>query len=153
MNSTTSQGRAEELGLLQRLVLAGFLLFTALFTLYFWLDFFILGGVRISDSEVYLAFERAFPAADAWMASSCFIAGVALLRRSSLALLFSLSGGSALTFLGLMDVLFNIQQDIYLLGTTEVILEAIINAYSLTFGPFLLIYFWRHRENFLTAPR
>ncbi len=149
MDATTSLGKGEDMRPLQRFILAGFLLLTALFTLYFWLDFFLLGGVRILDTEVYLAFENAFPAADAWMAASCLIAGVALLRKSPLALLFGLAAGSALIFLGLMDVLFNIQQGIYALGTPEVILEIVINVYGLAFGSFLLIYLWRLREHLL----
>ncbi len=147
MNGTTSLESEWGLPFWQRVLLAGFLLLTALFTLYFWIDFFLWGGVRILDTEVYLAFEKAFPVADAWMATSCFIAAVALLKRSPLALLFGISGGSALTFLGLMDVTFNIQQGIYLLGTTEVLVEAIINLYSLVFGPFLIVFLWSRRES------
>lgn len=145
MQSTTSSGKAEGLGSYQRLIIAGLLFLTALFTLYFWLDFFLVGGVRILDTEVYLAFERAFPAADAWMASVSFVAGVTLLRKSPLALLFGLAAGSALLFLGLMDVLFGLQQGIYGLGTSAVLLEAIINAFSLVFGTFLLGYLWSRR--------
>ncbi len=145
MSATTSRENDRGLPFRQRIVMVGLLLLTALFTLYFWIDFFLWGGVRILETEVYLAFEMAFPVADAWMAASCFIAAVALLKRSPLALLFGISGGSALTFLGLMDVTFNIQQGIYLLGTGEVLVEAIINLYSLVFGPFLIIYLWSRR--------
>ncbi len=153
MPNTTSLEQVEGLGRSQRLLLSGFLFLTAIFPLYFWLDFYLVGGVRILDTEVYLAFEGAFLAADAWMASASFVAGVALLKRSPLALLFGIAAGSALLFLGLMDVLFGLQQGIYTLGTSEVLLEVLINVYSLIFGAFLLVYFWYRRWAVLGVTR
>jgi hypothetical protein len=52
-----------------RLVIA--LLWTSVAAnLLYWATFFTSGAVRTSGEAAYLAFERAFPAADAWLALS-----------------------------------------------------------------------------------
>ena len=58
-------------------VAIGYLLVTGIGTLLYWLDFFLAGSVRVRDDPVYLAFERAFPLADAWMAA-CALASAAM---------------------------------------------------------------------------
>jgi len=57
---------------------AGYLALVAVLTTLYWIDFFTSGDVHVRDDAVYLAFERAFPLADAWMAA-CSLLGAPLL--------------------------------------------------------------------------
>ncbi len=117
---------------------------TAAGTTLFWLLFFFAPGtVQARETDVYLAFERAFPAADAWMAACCAAAAVGLARGRPWAAVAGIAGGSALVFLGLMDVLFDVEQGVYAEGSAAVAAEIVINAYCLTVGPILIAWFWR----------
>ena len=108
----------------------------------FWTAYFATDMVTISDSrleEVYRAFESAFPVADLYLAGVLIIGAAGLLRRRPYGHAFSLMGGASLIFLGLLDVSFNLQQGIYLLGAGEAALNIAINAACLGFGSFLAI--------------
>jgi len=120
---------------------------TALGTTAFWIGFFW-GGTALhsADDPVYSAFERAFPAADAWMAFAAAAAALGLARRRSWAVPFGIAAGSALVFLGLMDVLFDLQHRIYTRPSGAMVVEVMINVFCLTVGPFLMVWFWHHRD-------
>jgi len=92
----------------------------------FWIAFFSADLVNIDDphlEEIYVAFESAFPVADISLSIVLIIGGIGLLKKMPFGVLFSLLGGASLIFLGLLDVSFNIQQGIYLLGIGEAILN------------------------------
>jgi hypothetical protein len=123
------------------------LVVTAAGTVAYWVAFFAAGGtLHSSDTDAYLAFERAFPAADAWMATAAISAAVGLARRRSWAVLAGIATGSALVFLGLLDVLFNVEQGLYGTRSGAMAVEVVINVFCLATGPFLLAYFWRSRD-------
>ena len=115
-------------------------------TVMYWATFFTSGAVRTSGEAAYLAFERAFPAADAWLAIAAAISGLMLARRDPRALLWGLVAGSSFVYLGLLDTLYNLENGKYASIDGAMAAEVIINLFSLTFGPFLIIYVWRHRR-------
>ena len=126
------------------------LVVTALGTVAYWVAFFAAGEtLHSADSTVYLAFERAFPAADAWMAATAATAAVGLRRGRGWAVPAGIAAGSALVFLGLLDVLFDLEQGLYATWNVATSVEIVINVFCLTVGPFLLRYFWRHRDSLL----
>lgn len=129
-------------------VMAGVLFFTAGMTVLYWVLYFTTGAVQAETSEVYKAFEDAFPPADMWMSACAVAAGVGLLRRRSWALLFGLLAASALIFLGLMDVTYNINQDMYHRMTPEMVFEALINGWTLGLGALLIPFLWKRRHLF-----
>ena len=123
------------------------LVVTAAGTLAYWAAFFAAGGtLHSSETDAYLAFERAFPAADAWMATAALSGASALARRRPWAVLAGIATGSALIFIGLLDVLFNVEQGLYRVASGAMAVEAVINVFCLVVGPFFLFYFWRYRE-------
>ena len=122
------------------------LAFAGIATLLYWVTFFTSGSVQATAERCYLVFERAFPAADAWAAGTALVAAEALWRRRPRAVLFAIAAGSAYVFLGLMDVLFNLEHGIYARPSGAMAVEAVINVFCLTVGPFLLAYFWRQRD-------
>lgn len=114
----------------------------------FWIAFFSTDLVNINDPhlrEIYLAFESAFPVPDICLSLVLLIGGFGLLRKKSHGSLFSLVGGASLVFLSLLDVSFNTQHGIYLLGPGEAILNASMNV--ICFGSGILIVFtvWKHK--------
>jgi hypothetical protein len=126
---------------------------TAAGTLTYWIAFFAGGrALHADERDVYFAFEHAFPAADLWMAGVAAIAAVALWQGRAAAVLFGIAAGSALVFLGLLDVLFDVEQRLYARASAAMAVEAVINVYCLTVGPFLMRWFWRRRRT-LDPPR
>ena len=87
----------------------GLLLFTFAATLAYWMIYFTSGDVQVRHDEVYLAFENAFPLADGWMAICSLLGAIGLWKKHSWGFLFGLLAASSAIFLGLMDVLFNLQ--------------------------------------------
>ncbi|HUE29818.1 MAG TPA: hypothetical protein VMR79_03035 [Verrucomicrobiae bacterium] len=128
-------------------VVAALLAVTAAGTAAYWIAFFAAGNaLHSSETDGYVAFEHAFPAADTWMASAAITAAIGLVRRRPWAVLAGVATGSALIFLGLLDVLFNLEQGLYARPSAAMAVEAVINLFCLTAGPFLVVYFWRQRD-------
>ena len=126
-------------------VLAAVLIIGGVGTILYWITFFTAGAVQATHEECYLVFERAFPAADGWTAAAAIVAGFGLWHRRSTAVLFGIAAGSGFIFLGLMDVLYNLENDMYALGNPEMGGEILINIFCLTVGPAAMAYVWRHR--------
>jgi hypothetical protein len=137
------------LGLTLGLVLAAFVALVA-----YWLIWFFVNRQWLAslDTPAYYAFENAFPAADGWLAIGCALGARALFKRKASALFWLLAGGSASIYLGLMDVLFDLENGVYLAPRGDwsaVATEAAINLYSLGVGTWALSFGWRHRRWFI----
>jgi len=128
--------------------LAMALLVAAAGTLAYWVAFFSSDLVQAASDPCYLVFERAFPAADAWAAIAGTVAAIGLLRHRPSAVPFGVAAGSAYVFLGLMDVLYNLEHGMYALRTAEMAYETLINVVCLTLGPWTMAYVWRRRRSF-----
>ena len=126
--------------------LAVILLIGAIGGILYWVAFFTSGAVQATDHPCYLVFERAFPAADAWTAFAAIVAGTALWRRRAHAVLFGIAAGSGFVFLGLMDVLYNLEHGMYAVRTPEMASETLINVVCLTLGPVAMAYCWLRRR-------
>jgi hypothetical protein len=124
-----------------------YLAVAAVGTTAYWIVFFTSGAVQVRDDAAYLAFERAFPLADGWMAACAALAAVGLWRRRAWGLLFGLLAGSSLVFLGCMDVLWNLNAGSYAIGSGAMTAEIMINLYCLAGGLLLILYLWRHRRS------
>lgn len=114
--------------------------------LVYWLLFFTTAAVQSSQDPVYLGFERAFPAADAWLGLTAIACAEGLRRRRAWAVLFGIAAGSAFVYLGLMDTLYNLEHGMYSTFSAEMLAETAINLTCFTFGPFVMAYVWRHRR-------
>ena len=128
---------------------AGYLAIVAVLTTLYWIDFFTSGGVHVRDDAVYLAFEKAFPLADAWMAACALLGAIGLWRRRSWGLLFGLLAASAQIFLACMDVLFNLNEGNYAIASASMAIEILINVGLLVGAPLLIAFLWRQRHALL----
>ena len=125
------------------------LVFGVLATLAYWLVWFGIDRDLLASAHTdsYYAFENAFPIADAWMIACGIAAGVALVRRRASALLWIIAAGATSIYLGLLDVLFDLENGIYRSPDTGgVIVEIAINVLTLAFGTLIMIWAWRMRR-------
>lgn len=136
---------------------AGFILavisFGVLATLSYWLVWFGVDRELLATAHTdrYYAFENAFPAADLWMVACGLAAIVALVRRRASSFLWIIAAGATSIYLGLLDVLFDFENDIYRSPDTGgVCLELAINVLTLAFGAVIITWAWRKRRE-LTA--
>lgn len=106
--------------------------------------------VESDTTEAYVAFENAFPLADAWLGLTCALAFIALGRRSPTALLWLIAAGSSGMYLLCMDVLYDLENDVYSKGAGGII-EAGINLITLVFSVVALRWAWTRRDALLTG--
>ena len=128
-------------------IMAGLLALTAIGSALFWALLPIDAGT-IGSLSTYQVWKRSFPLAEAWMALSAIAAAIGLLRMRDSGLLFGCLAGSALIFLGLTNVLFFLQNNLYTPLTTDAIVQIAIHLWYLTFGPFVIAYLWGKRQWF-----
>jgi hypothetical protein len=129
---------------------------TAIGTLLYWLNFFLMGTVHVVNEDWYLKFERAFPVADGWMAICTLLAGIEFLRGSPYARRFALLAGSSMVFLALLDISFNVDNRLYAhtLTSSAMATEAAINVWTLLFGAVLIAVGWQVRPASMpTSPK
>ncbi len=138
-----------------RIIVAGVMLFAAALTIAYWVIWFGGGRALLASSQAtsYFVFENAFPAADAWLAITLILGAIGLIQRKSWGLLFSLLAGGAGVYLGCMDVLFDLENGIYIIpkGTdpSSAIIEMCINILTFAISIAGIIYLWRNRTRIL----
>lgn len=131
-------------------VLISLNIFAAVAVVLYWIAFFAAPEAihtRPGD-PIYLAFELAFPLADGWVVGAATLGAVGLWRMKDWGFLFTLLAGSAVIFLGLMDLLFDLEQGIFTPLTGEALTELAIVVLSLTLGAFSIVAMWRQRNLF-----
>ncbi len=132
-------------------ILALLMLLTAIGTALFWIAFFSdleaqRSGYFASRCAAWFAWELSFPLADAWMAATALLTALGLWQQQPTGLLFGLVSGSAMVFLGLMDMLFFLQNSLYLPLNGEVVVEALIHLWMSAFGLAAIWLIWRQRH-------
>lgn len=95
------------------------LILTTICCIYYWIDFYIKGEVQTINEDWYVKFQKAFIGADLWMIVSAIIGAIGLLTGQTYGLIFALLAAASLIFLGLMVVIFNIQNNLYRLISTS----------------------------------
>lgn len=117
----------------------------------YWTTWFTQRSWLESDTTgAYVAFENAFPLADGWLAVTCVLAFLALGHRSPSALLWLIAAGSAGMYLFCLDVLYDLENDIYTSGSGGII-EAGINLVTLAFSVIALRWAWERRDALLAG--
>jgi hypothetical protein len=138
--------------------LTGLLILTSTLLVTYWIAWFADRRLVASDDTAgYIAFEQAFPLADAWLAGTALVAAIQLWRRRQSALMWLTILGGAGMYLFAMDVLYDLQHGIYTKpngGNTELAIN--IATAALSIG--VIRFSWRFRQQFfpklsLTHPR
>ena len=116
---------------------------TAVGLIYYWVDFYMKGGVQAVNEDWYIRFQKAFTVADLWTAVCAIVGAIGLLTGQAFGALFAVVAASSLIFLGLMDITFNIQNNLYrLIGkSSQMKFELFINLSTLGLGIALIVLF------------
>lgn len=131
-----------------RLIL-GVLIFGVVATLAYWVVWFGVDREILASAHTasYYAFENSFPLADLWMVATGLAAITGLLRRRASALPWTIAAGAISIYLGLLDVLFDLENGIYCAADSSgVVVEIVINVLTLSMGVVVLIWAWRQRR-------
>lgn len=96
---------------------------------------------KLIQCERYRGFENSFPVPDLLLLTPLLIVGaIGLWRDRRYGVIASLMAGTALIFLGLLDVSFNIPNGRYAIDVVEGTMNVLINGVCLIFG---LLLVWR----------
>ena len=134
----------------RRLTVAGVIALTVLVA--YWALWYTARDVVRSDTTAsYYDFENAFPLADAWLGVCVLLAVRAVRLGRPTALLWLLTGGGAGVYLFCMDVLYDLEHDIYATGAGGII-ELGINLLTLGFSAWFLRWAWGRRDALLSSP-
>lgn len=101
-----------------------------------------------AQTQAYYDFENAFPLADLWLGAACALALVALRRQRPSAVLWLICAGSAALYLGCMDLLYDLQHQIFGAGSGGGI-EALIVGLTWVFAVTVLRWSWTNRDELL----
>jgi hypothetical protein len=104
-----------------------------------------------TDYEIYVNFEQAFPLADGWLALASLVGVIGLWRMRDWGFLFMLLAGGAAIFLGLMDLLYDLEHSMFAPFTAEAAVELVIVVAVLALGPAMIALLWRRRREFIHA--
>lgn len=102
-----------------------------------------------TEYPAYVTFEQAFLLADAWLALSALIAAIGLRKRREWGLLFMLLAASSAIYLGLMDLLYDLQHAVIVPLTAEAAVELRIVALMLALGSSAIVLAWARRRQFV----
>jgi hypothetical protein len=136
-----------------RLIVMGWVMITAGLVVAYWILWFSDRSSVASDpSAQYVAFEQAFPLADAWLLAALLATGVQLRRRRPSAIAWVFVVGGAGLYLCAMDVLYDIEHQIYTKGHGGGI-ELAINIITAVSSIGIIAFGWRFRDALLTMRR
>ncbi|MHA2393056.1 MAG: hypothetical protein ACXAEX_14030 [Promethearchaeota archaeon] len=125
------------------LVIVGLEIFMTIGFIGFWIYFFLVENKKSDQREGYLEFERSFPLADLGWVVPCLILGaIGLIMNQRYGIFFTITAGSALIFLGLLDISHNLQYKGYSGEKFDVLLNLIVNLLCVICGPIFLIFGW-----------
>jgi nicotinamide riboside transporter PnuC len=127
----------------------GVLVFGVVATLAYWVIWFGVDREILASAHTasYYAFENSFPLADAWMVLTGVAATLALARRRASSLLWCVAAGTNSIYLGLLDVLFDLENGIYRSADGgAVAVEVSINVLTLGMGAFVIGWAWARRR-------
>ena len=113
----------------------------------YWISYFTAGQVHASEDACYHVFQRNFPAPDGMIAIMLILCAEGLRRGGKAWALFTgMAGVGGLVFLALIDMSYNIWNDMYAAGSGAMTAETSINIICLVAGTTLWVYLWRHRR-------
>jgi hypothetical protein len=138
---------------LERGLVVGGLVTAALLTTTYWVVWFLVDRALLaSDTRgAYYEFENAFPLADGWLVWCLVAAAVQLLRRRAIALIWVLAGGGAGLYLAGMDILYDLEHQIWFRGGPGGLIELAINILTVVGSVGLILWGWRRRASVLAG--
>ena len=121
----------------------------------YWLLWFFVPGVVQSrtpadaDYLVYETYELAFPLPDAFVAIAALVGVIGLRKMKDWGFLSMLLAAGGALFLGLEDLLFDLENNMFVPFNSAAGIELAIVLVILSLGPVLTILLWKHRRELI----
>ena len=136
-------------------VVMGIGVFTFIAIAAYWFFWFVVPGVVQSrtpadaDYLVYETYELAFPLPDAFVAISALVGVVGLSRMKDWGFLAMLLAAGGAFFLGLEDLLFDLENQMFVPFNSAAGIELVIVLLILSLGPIMTLLLWKHRRDLI----
>lgn len=133
-------------------IVIGIGLFAFLAISAYWYLWFEVPGVVQSrlptdpDYAVYEGYELAFPLPDAFVALAALVGAIGLWRMKDWGFLSMLLAAGGATFLGLEDLLFDLEHGMFQPLNGAALIELAIVVLILSLGPLMTGLLWKHRR-------
>jgi len=128
-------------------ILSGLLAFTALGTALFWILYFS-GKMDATETEQDEAYEKAFPVADSWMIACSTVAARNILKMNRKGFFAGAAAGSALIFLGCLDILYSLENKKYWPLDSDRAQMLVVHLWATGTGVITLALLWKNRDAF-----
>ena len=128
-------------------ILSGLLAFTALGTALFWILYFS-GKMDATETEQDEAHEKAFPLADSWMIACSTVAARNILKMNRKGFFAGAAAGSALIFLGCLDILYSLENKKYWPLNSDRAQMLVVHLWATGTGLLTLALLWKNRDAF-----
>ncbi|MGE5250921.1 MAG: hypothetical protein ACM3QS_11995 [Bacteroidota bacterium] len=136
-------------------IVIGIGIFAFVATVAYWSLWFAGPGVVQSrapgdpDYAVYSAYELAFPLPDAFMATAALVGAIGLWKMRDWGFLSMLLAAGAAFFLGLEDLLFDLEHRMFVPFSSSAFIELAIVLVILLLGPAMTVLLWKHRRDLI----
>jgi hypothetical protein len=123
-----------------------FLWLTAIGIIAYWVSYFTDGTVHSTAEECYHIFERNFPAPDGMIALCAMATAIGLGRAREWSVYTGMTAVGGLLFLALIDIAYNVWNDMYFDMNEAMVIETIINIFCLGVAAMITRYLWVNRQ-------
>ena len=136
-------------------IVIGIGIFAIAFTAAYWFLWFVVPGVVQSRMPgdpgfaVYSGYELAFPLSDTFMSLAALVGVIGLWKMKDWGYLAMLITAGAAFFLGLEDLLFDLENSMFVPMNGGAVVELIIVLLIMSLGPIMTFLLWKHRRDLL----
>jgi hypothetical protein len=137
-------------------IIIGIGLFACIAIVAYWFFWFVVPGVVQSRTladpgfAVYSAYESAFPLPDAFVAITSLFGVIGLWKMKDWGFLSMLLAAGGAIFLGLEDLLFDLENQMFTPFNGAAVIELAIVLAILALGPTIITLLWKHRKEFIS---
>jgi hypothetical protein len=101
------------------------------------------------DFAVYSGYELAFPLPDAFVAISSLVGVAGLWKMKDWGFLFMMLAAGGTIFLGLEDLLFDLENHMFTPFNSAAMIELAIVLVIMALGPTMIALLWKHRKELM----
>ena len=136
-------------------IVIGIGIFTVVAMATYWFFWFVVPGVVQArtlldpDYAVYMGYELAFPLPDAFVTLSALIGVIGLWKIKDWGFLSMLLAAGGAIFLGLEDLLFDLENNMFVPFNGAAAIELAIVLVIMALGPTMTLLLWKHRKEFI----
>ncbi len=120
---------------------------TAVGIVAYWISYFTDGTVHSTADSCYHIFQRNFPAPDGMIAICAIATAVGLGKAREWSIYTGMTAVGGLLFLALIDISYNVWNDMYNGMHGPMVMETVINVFCLSVSAVITRYLWLNREH------